>query len=147
MTQATPRTEYKIQPVTVQGARIDPVELQVAELMSGEIADSLEDLFGILGALMAARGGKKFEGLEDFQALEPEQLQKLLMSNARHAIFNITARAAGTTPELIRSIDLPSALAVFVATINTNSHFFSTLPSLLGLASGKKTEASATPKK
>ncbi|CAJ6204780.1 Uncharacterised protein [Burkholderia pseudomallei] len=129
---AAPQSEYHAIVVEVAGRDIERTKVVVQELMAGEIADSMEDLFAVLGALIeqAKRNGKKLTSLADLEAID---FRSLLMQRVRTAIFNIVARAAGVSPEVVRSYDMNSLLAVTTATIVANQGFFSTLPQLLGL--------------
>ncbi|KWF99095.1 hypothetical protein [Burkholderia cepacia] len=145
---AAPQSEYQAIVVEVAGRDIERTKVVVQELMAGEIADSMEDLFAVLGALLeqAKRNGKKMTSLADLESVD---FKSLLMQRVRTAIFNIVARAAGVSPEVVRGYDMNSLLAVTTATVVANQSFFSTLPALLGLgkAAGApaETAASASP--
>lgn len=130
--QVIPRAEYASIPVFVQGRGVPPGEIVIHELMAGDIADTTDDLFAILGALTAQMKEQKLTSLA---GLTVDTQRLLVIKPVREAFFNIASRAANISVATLRQLDAKSLLAVITATVNSNQVFFSMLPGLLGLTS------------
>lgn len=130
---ALPRKEYRTQKVLIQGIRLEPIEVIVGEMMSGDLADSVEDFFKVLGVLSMKDGGKKVESADDF---DESDATALLAGAGVDAALSIAARSADISIITLRKADHESLVEVVTATINTNRPFFATLPELLGLGKG-----------
>ncbi|MDR5750201.1 MULTISPECIES: hypothetical protein [unclassified Caballeronia] len=102
--------------------------------MFGETTDSMEDLFPVLAAILeqTPKRGKKQPPVSADEIRSVDMKRLLMRPAVRNALFDITARAGGTTPDVIRGLDLPSAIAVTVATINANMAFFLHFAQLAG---------------
>ncbi|SOE50333.1 hypothetical protein SAMN05446935_0328 [Burkholderia sp. YR290] len=142
---ASPEREYSAIVVEVSGRDTPRTKFVVQELMAGDIADSMEDMFAVLAAVLhqtPKRGTKEAPVSPD--EIRGVDMKRLLMLPAvRTALFNVTARAAGVSPDVIRGLDMPSAIAITAATVNANMSFFGTLPALLGIGKAHLDPASA----
>lgn len=138
---AAPEREYQAIVVEVAGRDTPRTKVVAQEMNAGEIADSMEDLFAVLGAILnQTPKGKKAPGADDILSVDMKRL--LMLPPVRTALFNVTARAIGHEPTFVRSLDMASAVAVTAATVQANMSFFATLPALLGLGKAPQNPAS-----
>jgi hypothetical protein len=130
---ASPEREYQAIVVEVSGRNTPSAKVVVQEMMAGEIADSMEDVFSVLGAILhqGEQRGKKTETAEDIHEVDMKSL--LMLPPVRSALFNVTARSCGESPEFVRGLDMVSVVALTAAALKANTPFFSTLPALLGM--------------